>query len=142
MEDLRKAKELLAGGTYTCVLCKDSNVLTCTARGVRPLVQWLASGTDLQGFSAADKVVGKATAYLYVLLGVRAVYSHVISKGALNVLQSHAIDISYGTLADHIINRAGDGICPFEQAVENSASPEDAYRDIRRQMEITGITIQ
>ena len=38
----------------------------------------LAAGTflvcDLRGFCAADKVIGKATAFLYVLMGVNSVY--------------------------------------------------------------------
>jgi hypothetical protein len=86
-------------------------------RGVKPLVIWLSSGEDFHGFSAADKVIGKATAFLYVLLGVKAVYASVISEGALDVLTKNGIDTQYGCVVEHIINRAGDGICPFEQAV-------------------------
>lgn len=141
MNDLMKAKELLYRGGYTCVLYKDGDIRTCTARGVRPLVAWLEGGDRFPAYSAADKVVGKATAFLYVLLGVRAVYSHVISKGALEVLRVHGIDAEFKTLVPNIINRAGDGICPFEQAVTNSGTPEDAYKDILHQMERMGITL-
>ena len=68
---MENAKELLESGGYTCVITDGDRVLTSTLRGVKPLVQFLESGRDLTGFSAADKVVGRATAYLYVLLGVK-----------------------------------------------------------------------
>ena len=73
--DLNRARALLTEGGYTCVLCRGEVFHTATHRGVKPLVDWLDSGLDLRGFSAADKVVGRATAFLYVLLGVRAVHA-------------------------------------------------------------------
>lgn len=132
--NLNQAKELLLTRGYTCVLCRGEEVLTSTLRGVKPLVQWVESGADLKGFSAADKVVGKATAYLYVLLGVQELYAHVISSSALTVLQQHGIPVQYGTLAAHIINRKGDGICPFEAAVMEIHEPQGAYTAIRAKM--------
>ena len=68
--DLKKAIDILNSGQYTCVLCKDNEIHISTERGVKPLLEWLESGIALKGFSAADKVVGKAAAFLYVLLGV------------------------------------------------------------------------
>ncbi len=126
MKDLIKAKEQLLSGTYTCVLCHGETTYTSTLRGVKPLVLWLENGTDLQGFSAADKVIGKATAFLYIRLGVVAVYAGVISQSALDVFTAHGITVEYTTLVEHIINRKGDGICPFESAVLDIHTPEDA----------------
>lgn len=71
---MEQARKILEAGSYTCVLRKNDTVFTATERGVKPLVRWLAQGIDVRGFSAADKVVGRATAYLYVLLGVKAVW--------------------------------------------------------------------
>ena len=139
--DRNNAKELLLEKGYTCVLCRGEQVYTSTLRGVKPLVQWVESGMDLFGFSAADKVVGKATAYLYVLLGIRELYAHVISKSALGVLREQGIDVTYGTLSEHIINRAGDGICPFEAAVTDISEPQAAYTAIRAKMREMNITL-
>ncbi len=139
--DLIKAKELLQSEGYTCVLCRGDEVYTSCLRGVKPLVQWVESGMDLRGFSAADKVVGKATAYLYVILGIRGLYVHVISKSALAVLEGHGIRVEYGSLVEHIINRAGDGICPFEAAVMDIQEPQEAYRAIRAKMREMNISL-
>lgn len=139
--ELTKAKALLISGQYTCVLCREEMVYTSTMRGVKPLVQWLESGTDMAGFSAADKVVGKATAYLYVLLGVRDIYAHVISEPALAVLRDHGIHTQYETLAENIINRKGDGICPFEAAVMEARDPQTAYAAILDKMKQMNISL-
>ena len=133
--DLNTARQALIAQGSTCVLCKGSVLYATTLRGVRPLVQWLQSGTNTTGFSAADKVVGKATAFLYCLLEVQEVYAHVMSRPALDVLQAHGIRVWYSTLVDHIVDRQGTGICPFEAAVLNIQSPAAALPAILTKME-------
>jgi hypothetical protein len=97
-------------------------------------MEWINQAIDFIGFSAADKVVGKATAFLYVKLGVKAVYARVISKPALEVLKTHNIVAEYDTLVDNIINRKGDGFCPFELAVLDTQNIDAAYQLIKQKM--------
>ena len=132
MPELERAKRILLEGRYTCVLCRGSQVHTATARGVKPLVDWLDSGLDLRGFSAADKVVGRATAFLYVLLGVKAVHALVMSTPAKEALEANGIPAFCDREVAGIINRRGDGPCPFEKAVLGIADPCDALAAIRR----------
>ena len=139
MSDIKRAKKMLSQGGYTCVLCRGEESLTFTLRGVRPLVELLQSGRDCRGYSAADKVVGRATAFLYVLLGVRCVFAKVISRAALSVLEAAGVCVEFETLTDNIINRAGDGICPFEAAVLDIDNAETAYSAILAKMKAMGI---
>ena len=132
MRDLEQARRMLTAGGYTCVLCRDDAVHTATARGVRPLLDWLDSGMDLTGFSAADKVVGRATAFLYVLLGVRRVHALVMSTPARNALETNGITALCDREVPGIINRRGDGPCPFEEAVLGIADPALALNAIRK----------
>ena len=132
MSDLNKAKALLTEGGYTCVLCRDDEVHTATARGVKPLVDWLDSSLDLRGFSAADKVVGRATAFLYVLLGIRSIHALVMSSPAKEALEAGGIAASCATEVAGIINRRGDGPCPFEEAVLGITDPAEALTAIRK----------
>ena len=141
MYDLNRAVQVLSAGEYTCVLCKGEETVTSQARGVKPLVGWYVSSRDFSGFCAADKVVGKATAFLYALLKVKAVYAAVISQGALEVLAESGIQAQYGQLVSHIINRKGDGICPFEEAVLHIQDAPSAYLAIRGKMEELNITL-
>lgn len=129
--DLKRACQTLAASDCTCVLCAGTHCHTSTQRGVAPLLQWLDGGTDLKGFSAADKVVGKAAAFLYCLLGVAAVHAPVMSKAALQVLTSHGIAASYDALVDGIINRRKTGPCPMEAATKDISNPAEALQAIR-----------
>ena len=131
-KDLMKAKQLLEESDATCVLCLGETVYTSRLRGVQPLLDFLDSATELQGFSAADKVVGKGAAFLYCLLGVRAVYAPVISKSAREVLERHGIVAECEMQADAILNRRRDGFCPMETAVKTLDDPAEALRAIRQ----------
>lgn len=130
-EDLNTAKALLTGLGYTCVLARENEVRTSFQRGVRPLLEFLDSGEDLSGFSAADKVVGKATAFLYCLLGVRAVHAQVLSIPARQVLADHGIACTWDQLVAGIRNRTNTGPCPMEQATGSCITPEEALTAIR-----------
>jgi len=125
MTDPERAKVLLA--EHTCVLCKGDALYTSRKTGIAPMLDWLAEGADLRDFSAANKIVGKAAALLFVLAGVKSVYGEVMSQAGLAVLQKHHIPCSYGTLTPYIINRKGDGICPMEQTVQQIDDPQQAY---------------
>ncbi|MBQ8228085.1 MAG: DUF1893 domain-containing protein [Clostridia bacterium] len=133
MNDLIKAKELLKEG-YTCVFCKGKDITTTTERGVLPLVKWIDEGKCFKGYSAADKVVGKAAALLYVILGAQKIYTSVISKKATDVFEKYGIEYWYDTLADAIINRKGDGFCPMETAVGNIETPDEALTAIKNKL--------
>lgn len=124
--DLERAKEILSQTGSTCVLCRDETVYTTTERGIRPLLDWLHSGVDTCGFYAADKVVGKAAALLYCLLGVRCVYGAVMSDAAVKVLRRNGIEAYWGRLTENIRNRTNTGLCPMEQATAHIDDPEEA----------------
>ena len=133
--DLKKARDLLAAGNYTCVLCREDTIYTTAERGVRPLLNWLDSGLNLRGFSAADRVVGRATAFLYCLLGVKEVYARVMSQPAAEVLRQNRIVAQTDLLTDGIINRRGTGPCPFEAAVMDIDDAGEALIAIRKKLE-------
>jgi len=129
--DLISAMETFNTGEYTAVLCKSDLTYTSTERGVKPLVAWIDSGIDLAGFSAADKIIGKAASFLYVLLGVKAVYARVMSEAAINVFAENGIDCQFDISVKNIINRAGTGICPMEETVEKISSPFEALTAVK-----------
>lgn len=128
--DLQKAKELLIISNKTCVLCKSDTIYTSTERGVKPLLDWLEDPVDLQGVSVADKVVGKAAAFLYVLLKIKEIYAPVMSRGAVEIFVQYGIHAEYDCQVERIINRAGTGFCPMEEAVMEAATPEQAREAI------------
>ena len=117
--DLAGAKALLEAEGYTLVAAVGDAVYTDRARGVAPLLALLDGGVSLAGGVAADRVVGRAAAYLYCLLGVKELFAAVVSAYALEVLEAGGILCTYGTLVPAIRNRAGDGFCPMESATRD-----------------------
>ena len=128
---LNKAKELLSEG-YTLALVSEHETVTSHARGVRPLLDLFDTGRDFSAFFAADKVVGRGAAFLYVLLDVRELYAAVISEGALEILENAGVRVTFSTLVPRILNRAGDGFCPIETCVADVYSADEAVKTIKR----------
>lgn len=111
----------------TCAIVGDGVILRSKERGVKPLLVWLAEGKTCAGAVAADKVVGKAAAYLYVLLGVEQVHAKVISEMAEEVFLRFGIAYTFAEKVAAIRNRTDTGFCPMEQAVLDVDDPKRAY---------------
>lgn len=134
MSDLVRAKALLGDGGYTVVLCRGDATHTDTRRGVAPLLALLDGDVDVAGFAAADRVVGKAAAFLYLRLGVTAVHATVMSQHAYDLLTAHGVAATCDTLVPAIRNRAGDGFCPMETVTLPLTDVSEAEAAIRRRL--------
>lgn len=127
LADLDLARALLiANKDATLVAVRGDEIITCTEHGIKPLLAWVREGRDLTGFSVADKVVGKAPALLYAVLGPDAVFSPVMSWTARAVLLASSIATSYDTLVPHIQNHDKSGQCPMDASVEDVFDPYEA----------------
>lgn len=135
MNDIQKAKEILENGAFTCVLVNRDEVISFSERGVKPLLALLSQSKSLESFCAADKVVGKAAAFLYLILGVKTVYAGVISEHAYTLLRENGVDVSFGTIVPMIRNRTDTGFCPMESATLSCRSPKEALEKIKETLE-------
>ncbi len=136
MADIDIAKQLMTDCRYTCVLCKGDKLHISEKSGVAPMMELIEAGMDLNGFSAADKVVGKAVALLFVLAGIAEVFAETISSHAIAVLEKHNIPFSYKSAVEKIINRTGDGFCPMESATIDIEDPKEAYEAVKAELEV------
>ena len=117
MTDIQKAIKILKESTHTCVICKSDKEYTSDLKGIAPMIEFIKNGYDICGASVADRIVGRAAAMLFVKAGIKEVFSEVISKDAIKLLNSHGISCSWDVVTDMIINRKGNGPCPMEKAV-------------------------
>ncbi len=131
---MNPAKQYLSDG-ITLAVANGDTVYTSCERGVAPLIHFLDNGICIDGFSCADKVVGKGAAFLYVLLKVKEVHACVLSACAKEILESHSVSVTYDTLVERIQNRDKTGFCPIEEAVLNISSPESALIAIKNKLE-------
>lgn len=129
--DIERAKALLEKENLSCVLCRGEKTYTSAKQGISPMVDFITLKTDLRGFSAADKIVGKAAALLFALADVNAVYAGVMSEQAVCIFRAHHIAYSYAILAKSIVNRSGTGLCPMEQTVADITDPAEALCAIK-----------
>ncbi len=132
--NLENAKLLLKQDGRTLAAVNGEKRIISNQRGIHPLLDLLEEKQSLRGFSAADKVVGKAAALLYVLLEPDEIYAEVISEAALNVLTQNGIKTEYKILAAAIRNRSGTGFCPMETAVRGTEDPRKALTLIREKL--------
>lgn len=133
MTDLQIAKSNLEG--HTISLCKEGNCLFSEKRGIAPLMGFIADGVDLEGYSVADLIVGKAAALLMVKCKIRAVFAKTLSKSGEKVLKSNNIPYEYETLTEKIINRQGTDVCPMEKTVLNTDDPEEGYSLLKEKIQ-------
>ncbi|MBO5953156.1 MAG: DUF1893 domain-containing protein [Oscillospiraceae bacterium] len=131
---LEQAQRILLQRGCTCVVLGHDLEFVSYRRGVAPLLELIDSGRCCKGCRAADKVVGKATALLYCLLGVEAIYAQIVSQAAAKVLARHGIALEYATLVPHIENRTGTGKCPMESATEHIDDPRAALEAVRQRL--------
>ncbi len=130
-EELRRAKEALDADTaVTLAVCRGDDLTVSREKGIKPLLK-LTQGDDLRNASAADRIVGKAAAMLYALTGVEEVFAQVLSEQGRTVLKRYGIVYEYGTLTENIINRAGTGLCPMEEAVKDIDDLKEALAAIK-----------
>lgn len=132
--DLEQAKELLANEEYTCAACRGGELFTATEHGVRPPLRWLNEGTNLTGATAADRIVGKAAAFLYVLLGVQTVYAPLMSAPAQETLRANGIEAIADEVVPAIRNRTNTGYCPMESSVWEITDPHEAKAALERKI--------
>lgn len=131
--NLYQAKNIMDSEGLSCVLKNNKIIHKSTECGVKPLLKLLDSGVDYTDFSAADKICGKAAAFIYILLRVKEVYSPVMSFGAVDVFGKYGVDFYFDSLADYIQGRTG-GICPIEHSVLEADTPSMALELIKNKI--------
>ena len=116
MKDIEIAKSLLDNGKKVIVIVKDKRMIfSSEGRGIKPVYTALNElKGELQGSSAADKVVGRAAAMIYEYAGIKELSTTLISEGAINVLKNTPIIYEYEKSVPYIKNRDRSGMCPVE----------------------------
>lgn len=127
-DDLAQARALLDAEKHAIVFVRAGLVLGVGDRhGVADLLTLAAAlGPAAAGASVADRVVGRAAALVYRALDVAAVYAQTLSDAGAEALAAGGIPAAWGERVPEILNRAHDGVCPFEQAAATVDDPADA----------------
>lgn len=133
MNDLKKAKNLLKDD-ITCVILKDNQIYLSKDNSIRPLLNLLNENIDLKGYVLADKVIGKAQAFLCVKANISKVYTYCLSKEGKMLLDKYNIEYEYTNLVENILNNKGNDICPMEKTVKDIDNPEIAFKELNKKI--------
>ncbi len=114
--------------------CGENGSIVSDVKGIKRLMTLAEEGFSLEKGFTADKVVGKAAAFLMVYLGAKNVYAETLSKQAYTVFEKYGVVFSYKYLVPFIINRAGNDICPMEKTVLGAECPEEAYKLLKQKL--------
>ena len=133
MTRIELAKQELVQGKYSCVLVQDGEVvITSFDKGVKPLMRFYEIRENYKSPVLADKVIGRAAAFLAALCGITEVYAEIISEEAIKVLDGYQIPVTYGRVVPYIANRNGDGLCPMEELSKDVKTPLEMYEKIQK----------
>ena len=112
-----------------------SNGYVSFETGIRPVIDRLNEDIYyFKGLSVADKIIGKASAMLLCLSGVKEVYAAVLSKSGQEIFDKYGVAYEYGELTDYIVNRKGDDMCPMEMTVKDIDDLKEAYEALNRKI--------
>lgn len=117
-KDIIKAKKILPG--HSLVLCKNEELIISDKKGISAIADFIISKKSLCGFSAADKVIGKAAAILFIKAEIKEVFAETLSVAGKEILEKHNIAVSYNTLTENISNFNKTDICPMEKLVSKT----------------------
>lgn len=125
-------KTLLEEYKYSCILIANEEIMmTSFDKGINPLYKYIKrNGISSNPLIMGDKIVGKAVALLAVHVGVKYIYTRVISKGAIEILNYHSIKFDYEEIVPFINNRKKDGQCPMEASLDNVIDPLEGFNII------------
>jgi hypothetical protein len=122
MKDIDIAKEMLEKENLSLVVVKDCDVVyKSNDKGIKPMYYVVTNLLQIaRGSSIADRVIGKGAAMLCKVLGVKEVYTPLISEAAIKVLKEANIPFSYHKSCPYIMNMQQTGLCPIEKTAMES----------------------
>ena len=132
---LKKAKSTIKDTDAVFAYISENEEIISNAKGIGFVASLCNDKRDLSQGAAADKIVGKAAAMLFVFLGLKYVHAETISEGAIKVFEDFGVEYSYDFITEAIVNRKGDGLCPMEMAALDTKTPEETLGAVNKKLQ-------
>jgi hypothetical protein len=131
--DLKLAKQRLTQKNLSLVIAEKGRVLFETqASGISGLLEAIKKlGNKMAGASVADRIVGRAAAFLFAYSGAGAVFAITISDSGIEVLGNHNIAYEFDERVPSILNLSKTDVCPFEKLATKFSNPKEAYEELK-----------
>jgi len=120
-------ESFLKSGDTIRIIGTDGKIFRSQRSGISPLLSYLEQNDAHMGeVVILDKVTGNAAALLMKKALCREVFSPIGSKLAVETLKNFGITSHFTKTVPYIINREGNGMCPFEK-MSMGKSPDEFY---------------
>lgn len=120
------ATRILKEENLALVVVRDGKVIFKSIdRGIKPMYTLSKEMKDeAKGASIADKVIGKGAAILCGYIGIKYVYTDLLSNGGVEILKKHGIPYQAKKICPYIKNRDKTDYCPIEKLSQDIEDPE------------------
>ena len=112
------------------IISPGGTVFRSQKKGISPLLSYIEQRPLVDEVVVLDKVTGNAAALLMKKACCREVFSAIGSKLAAETLEVFGIASYFMKTVPHIINREGNGMCPFEEMSIGKA-PDEFYELVK-----------
>ena len=132
MTNLEKVKEKLYTTNASLVVlyangeCKEYH--QNRIKDIREILQ-----NDKQALNEAiiaDKVIGKVAGSILTVAGVKEIYTDVMSKYAIPVLEENDVKYEYKQLVEYVQNNDKTGMCPMENKYKEETDIHRIYEEM------------
>ena len=131
--DIEIAKSDIGKKGFALSVVKDGKtIIQSKTPGVSALVTAIEKDRQsFRGASAADKVLGRAAAMLFVYSEVKCVFALLASQDALATLKMFSVPFECEKTVAQILNRTQTSTCPFESLIRDVEDPQDAFEKLK-----------
>ncbi len=117
--------------THSLVIIKDNKISCYDGKGISPLLRYLENG-NFENTIVGDKKIGRASALLLVYGKAKQVYTPVISKPAIEILEAFDVKYIADEVVENILNQTQTDLCPMEKKVQCIEQPDEAYELLKQ----------
>ncbi|MBW2544930.1 MAG: DUF1893 domain-containing protein [Deltaproteobacteria bacterium] len=122
------------------IISPDGKIFRSQRKGISPLLNYIEQNhPHMDEVVILDKVTGNAAALLMKKALCREVFSTLGSRPAAETLKIFGIASHFTKMVPYIINREGNGMCPFEK-MSMGKSPDEFYNLVKNSPLLTGIS--
>jgi len=116
MDNLKLARETLYIENQKIVVVNNGEIVYKNdGFGIKPLYNaYKQIKEQMNGASCADRVIGKAAAWIYKEAKIKELYCDIITTYGKELLESNGIEVTFIEEIDYVENRDKTGMCPVE----------------------------
>ena len=132
MTKLDEVKDILHKTNASLVVCyENEEIKEYYQNRIKDIKAILQENKDaLKGAIIADKVIGKVAGSILAISGIKEIYTDVMSKLAIPVLEKYGVKYEFSKEVEYIENNDKTGMCPMENKYKDEQNAEVIYKEM------------